>query len=101
MVFVVVQVIEDGLLVPRIMGKITGLNPAIILLSLSVWGSLMGVVGMIIALPLTTLMLSYYQRFIIDRERINTPQPIAPTPAGKAANHEQDTAPTPPADKPK
>ncbi len=100
-VFVVVQVIEDGLLVPRIMGKITGLNPAIILLSLSVWGSLMGVVGMIIALPLTTLMLSYYQRFIIDRERINTPQPIAPTPAGKAANHEQDTAPTPPADKPK
>ena len=100
-VFVVVQLIQDMVLVPRIMGKITGLNPAIILLSLSVWGSLMGVVGMIIALPLTTLMLSYYQRFIIDRERINTPQPIAPTPAEKAANHEQDTAPTPPADKPK
>ncbi len=31
------------------MGKITGLNPAIILLSLSVWGALMGIVGMIIA----------------------------------------------------
>ena len=53
------------------MGKITGLNPAIILLSLSVWGSLMGVLGMIIALPLTTLMLSYYQRFIINREKIS------------------------------
>ena len=52
------------------MGKITGLNPAIILLSLSIWGSLMGMLGMIIALPLTTLMLSYYQRYIINQENI-------------------------------
>lgn len=67
-VFVIVQIIQDGFIVPRVMGKITGLNPAIILLSLSVWGSLMGMLGMIIALPLTTLMLSYYQRFIINKE---------------------------------
>lgn len=69
-VFAVVQTIQDTILVPKIMGKITGLNPAIILLSLSVWGSLMGILGMIIALPLTTLMLSYYQRFIINKEKI-------------------------------
>ena len=55
-------------LVPKIMGKITGLNPAIILLSLSVWGSLMGMLGMIIALPCTTLLLSYYQRYIKDKD---------------------------------
>ena len=71
-VFAVVQAIEDGFIVPRVMGKITGLNPAIILLSLSVWGSLMGMLGMIIALPLTTLMLSYYQRFIINKEKIES-----------------------------
>lgn len=70
-VFAVVQIIQDGFIVPRVMGKITGLNPAIILLSLSIWGSLMGMLGMIIALPLTTLMLSYYQRFIINREKIH------------------------------
>lgn len=64
LVFAVVQMIQDGFLVPKIMGKITGLNPAIILLSLSIWGSLMGMLGMIIALPLTTLLLSYYQRYI-------------------------------------
>ena len=69
-VFIVVQIIQDGYLVPRIMVKITGLNPAIILLSLSIWGSLMGMLGMIIALPLTTLMLSYYQRYIINQENI-------------------------------
>lgn len=69
-VFAVVQIIQDGFIVPRVMGKITGLTPAIILLSLSVWGSLMGMLGMIIALPLTTLILSYYQRFIINKEKI-------------------------------
>lgn len=63
-VFAVVQAIQDMILVPKIMGKITGLNPAIILLSLSIWGSLMGMLGMIIALPGTTLLLSYYQRYI-------------------------------------
>lgn len=75
-VFAVVQAIQDGFIVPRVMGKITGLNPAIILLSLSVWGSLMGMLGMIIALPLTTLMLSYYQRFIIGHEDIRLSRQI-------------------------
>ena len=68
LVFCVVQVIQDGLIVPKVMGKITGLNPAIILLSLSVWGALMGIVGMIIALPCTSILLSYYKRYIKKRE---------------------------------
>ena len=69
-VFAVVQAIQDGFLVPRIMGKVTGLSPAIILLSLSIWGSLMGIMGMIIALPITTLLIAYYQRYVIDREHL-------------------------------
>jgi hypothetical protein len=69
LVFCIVQIIQDALIVPKVMGKITGLNPAIILLSLSVWGALMGIVGMIIALPCTSLMLSYYQRYIRIKEK--------------------------------
>lgn len=68
-VFIVVQSIEDAFLVPKIMGKLMGLNPAVILLALSVWGSLLGLIGLIIALPLTTLFLSYYRRFIERDER--------------------------------
>jgi predicted PurR-regulated permease PerM len=64
-----VQIIQDAFIVPKVMGRITGLNPAIILLSLSIWGSLMGIMGMIIALPMTTLLLSYYQRFIINKSK--------------------------------
>ncbi len=69
-VFAIVQAIQDGFLTPRIMGKVTGLSPAIILLSLSIWGSLMGVMGMIIALPITTLLIAYYQKYVINREHL-------------------------------
>ncbi|MCM1028606.1 MAG: AI-2E family transporter [Pseudoflavonifractor sp.] len=63
-VYVASQCICDYLLTPKIMGKALGLNPAIILLSLSVWGTLLGIIGMIIALPATALLLSYYQQYI-------------------------------------
>ena len=68
LVFCIVQAIQDTIIVPKVMGKITGLNPAIILLSLSIWGALMGMLGMIIALPCTTIILSYYKRFIKNQE---------------------------------
>ena len=67
-VFAVVQIIQDTFLTPKIMGHVTGLNSAIILLSLSIWGSLLGILGMIIALPLTTLLITYYQKYIIHRK---------------------------------
>lgn len=64
-VFIIVQTIQDMVLVPKIMGNVTGMGPAWILLSLSVWGALLGFVGMIIALPVTTLLVSYYKRFVL------------------------------------
>ena len=67
LVYVVSQCICDYILTPKIMGKAMGLNPAIILLSLSVWGTLLGLIGMIIALPLTTLLMAYYKEYVIDR----------------------------------
>lgn len=64
-VFIIVQSIQDMVLVPKIMGDVTGMGPAWILLSLSIWGSLLGFVGMIVALPITTLLVSYYKRFVL------------------------------------
>jgi predicted PurR-regulated permease PerM len=60
-----VQALQEIFLTPKIMGKATGLNPAIILLALSVWGTLLGLLGMIIALPVTALLVSYYKRFVL------------------------------------
>ena len=67
-VMLVVQIIQETILIPRIMNKAIGLHPAVILLSLSIWGSLLGLVGMIIALPATSLTLSYYRRFLRKQE---------------------------------
>ena len=64
LVFCVVQVITDMVVTPKIMGKAMGLNPAILLLSLSVWGALLGFLGLIVALPLTTLLIAYWQRYV-------------------------------------
>lgn len=69
LVYVVVQSVCDYVITPHIMGKEMGLNPAIILLALSVWGSLLGILGMIIALPATALILAYYERYISNRGR--------------------------------
>ena len=70
LVYVVVQSIQELFLNPNILSKATGLKPAIILLSLSIFASLLGLVGMIIALPTTSVIISYYKRFIIGRESI-------------------------------
>lgn len=66
LVVAVVQIIQDTFLVPKIMGTAMGLNPAVILLSLSIWGALLGFIGLIIALPLTTLLISYYRQFVLE-----------------------------------
>lgn len=76
LVYVVSQCICDYVLTPKIMGKSLGLNPAIILLSLSIWGTLMGIIGMIIALPLTTLCLAYYKKVIIEHRPLSDPTPL-------------------------
>ena len=65
-VYIVVQVLQDTIFTPRIMGRIMGLSPAVVLLSLSVWGYIAGIIGLMVALPLTTLMLAYYQRYILE-----------------------------------
>lgn len=74
--FLIVQGTQDIFLTPRIMGKIMGLRPAVILLSLSVWGSLLGFIGLIIALPLTTLLVSYYKLFILKEGPVLRPRPF-------------------------
>ena len=79
-IFSIVQGLQDFYLIPKIMGKVTGFSPAIILLSLSIWGKLLGFFGLIIALPMTALLFAYYQRFLkmqnpaeVDSEEIKKP----------------------------
>ena len=76
LVFGVVQLIQDTVLVPRFQGEAMGLSPAIILLSISVWGKLLGFLGLILALPLTCLGLTYYRRYLWKLEPADEPSEI-------------------------
>ena len=64
-VFAVAQLIQDAVLTPRIMGKATGLRPAIMLLGVCIWGQLLGFLGLVLAIPLTCLGLAYYRRVVL------------------------------------
>ena len=76
-VFIIVQIITDMVVTPKVMGKAMGLNPAILLLSLSVWGALLGFLGLIIALPLTTLIIAYWQRYVTKEHEDQISLPLA------------------------
>jgi hypothetical protein len=70
-VLLIVQIIQDMILVPRIMGHTMGMRPSLILLVLTIWGSLLGFFGMLIALPATMFLYSFYKRYILeDKEYI-------------------------------
>lgn len=63
-VFCIVQIIIDAVVTPKIMKHKMGLNPAVLLLSLSVWGALLGFIGLIIALPATTIIIAYWKKYV-------------------------------------
>lgn len=90
-VFCIVQMIQDMLLTPLIMGKTIGMKPAVMLLALSIWGSLLGVAGMIIALPMTTVMISYYKRYVLHESELGDEKSEA-KPA--VAEEKEDAEPT-------
>ena len=89
-VFAIVQVIIDMVVTPKIMGTAMGLNPAILLLSLSVWGALLGFIGLIIALPLTTLIMAYWQRYVTREHEIDLRLEMNNNQEGSEENPEVD-----------
>jgi predicted PurR-regulated permease PerM len=61
-VFTAVQCIEGYVLTPRIMGKSTGLHPMAIIFAILFWGTaLNGLLGMILAIPLTAFLVVFWR----------------------------------------
>jgi len=64
-VFILSSILEEVVLNPLIMEKNIGMNPVVMILALSVWGYLFGMLGLLIALPLTSLILIYVKRILL------------------------------------
>jgi predicted PurR-regulated permease PerM len=78
-VFVVVQGIEGYLLTPRIVGEQVGLSPLVVMVALIVGASLMGIWGMLLAIPITAV-LSVFAAEWIDLYRQSPVFGAAPAP---------------------
>lgn len=62
-VFIIVQQIEAQVLVPRIMGKVTGLSPVIIIFGILICAKLLGLLGVILAVPIVAIISVFGQEY--------------------------------------
>jgi predicted PurR-regulated permease PerM len=60
-IYVGVQILQDMVIVPKIMGGSLGLSPILILISLAVWGKLLGFLGFVLAIPFTCVAIAIYK----------------------------------------
>jgi len=64
-VFVLASLLEELVLNPRIMEKNIGMNPVIVVLAVSVWSYVLGWPGLLIGVPVTSLLINYLKRFVL------------------------------------
>jgi predicted PurR-regulated permease PerM len=62
----VIQQLENSFLVPRVMDRAVGVNPLVTLLALTAFGSLFGIVGALVAIPVAAVVQILLQRFVLD-----------------------------------
>ena len=70
-VAVIIEQIVENAIAPRLLGEFTGLNPALILLSLLVGAKVAGFLGLILAVPLASLikkLLAIYQKNKVEHK---------------------------------
>ncbi len=67
LVFATVQLMESWLLTPKIMANRSGLHPALVIISLFFWGTVLGgIIGMILAVPLTAFFVAIWSEIKVS-----------------------------------
>ncbi len=61
------QLITGNVVEPKMMGKSLSLSPLVILVSLAVWGSIWGVIGMFLSVPITVIAMIVFAQFRVTR----------------------------------
>ncbi len=66
-VFGTIQVVTANLIEPAIMGRSLNLSPLVVIVSLVVWGTMWGVVGMFLCVPIMVVALIVLAQFDTTR----------------------------------
>jgi predicted PurR-regulated permease PerM len=69
--YLIIQQLENQLIVPKVMGRSTGLNPLIVILVILAGGKLGGVLGALLAVPVTTALAVYLDFFMAKNKDSN------------------------------
>lgn len=64
---VAIQFVVGNFIEPRLLGKSLNLSPFVILLALAVWGSIWGVLGMFLSVPITVMLMIVFAHFDATR----------------------------------
>lgn len=70
-VFLIIQQIEGNLIYPRVVGKSVGLSPIWTLLAITVGGSLFGIIGMLVGLPLASVIYALIKKDMNNKLKEN------------------------------
>ncbi len=65
--FIVIQLSENNLIVPRVMNEAVGVNPVVSLLAFLAFGSIFGFLGALLAIPLAAVVQLILQRFVFEK----------------------------------
>lgn len=69
MIFLVVlQQVEGNVIYPKVVGRKIGLPGLWVLLGITVGGKLFGVRGMLLTVPITTIIYQFLKRDVLERE---------------------------------
>ena len=80
---VVIQQLENYVLVPRVMDRAVGVNGLVTLLAIAGFGSLLGIAGAVLAIPLAAIIKLLLNRFLLSREALEPPRVVARDAGGK------------------
>lgn len=64
---IAVQFVVGNFLEPRLLSKSLNLSPLVILIALSIWGAIWGVLGMFLSVPITVMMMIVFAHFDATR----------------------------------
>ncbi len=65
---IVIQMVENYVLFPRFMGKSAGVHPLACLLAIIAFGALLGVLGVLLAIPLSVVLQLVFERNVLKSE---------------------------------
>ncbi len=68
---IIIHQLESNFLSPRVMRSALGMRPMVTLLALAAFGSLFGVLGVIVALPLASVLQLLFDRYLVDAQAPN------------------------------